>query len=201
MAAVALLVFGLYLLMAFGVRGAQQYRRTGDFGFRGVSGRPGSLEWWGGALFALALVLGLAAPILVMTDMAAPLGTLDHPAVRVAGVVLAAAGTTGTLAAQHSMGASWRVGVDRSEATRLVTTGAFAWARNPVFTAMITAGLGIALLAPNLVALTGLAALTAAIEIQVRAVEEPYLLTSHGRTYRDYAARTGRFLPGLGRLT
>ncbi|MGH3980435.1 MAG: methyltransferase family protein [Pseudonocardiaceae bacterium] len=72
--------------------------------------------------------------------------------------------------------------------------------RNPVFTAMLTAGLGLALLAPNLVAATGLLALVAAIEIQVRAVEEPYLLRTHGTNYRDYASGTGRFLPGVGRL-
>ncbi|WP_267284165.1 methyltransferase family protein [Amycolatopsis japonica] len=69
-----------------------------------------------------------------------------------------------------------------------------------MFTAMIAAALEITLLAPNLVAFAGLVALAAAIEIQVRAVEEPYLLTAHGSAYRDYASRTGRFLPGLGRL-
>jgi protein-S-isoprenylcysteine O-methyltransferase Ste14 len=41
----------------------------------------------------------------------------------------------------------------------------------------------------------------AAIQMQVRAVEEPYLLRTHGDNYAAYAARVGRFLPGLGRLT
>ena len=39
-----------------------------------------------------------------------------------------------------------------------------------------------------------------ALEIQVRLVEEPYLLRQHGDAYRNYAARVGRFVPGLGRL-
>jgi len=34
----------------------------------------------------------------------------------------------------------------------------------------------------------------------VRAVEEPYLLDTHGDAYRGYATRVGRFLPGVGRL-
>ena len=31
-------------------------------------------------------------------------------------------------------------------------------------------------------------------------VEEPYLLKVHGSAYAEYAARVGRFLPGVGRL-
>ena len=59
---------------------------------------------------------------------------------------------------------------------------------------------GLAALTPNLLALAGVAALLAALELQVRRVEEPYLLRTHGARYRRYAARTGRFLPGIGRL-
>jgi protein-S-isoprenylcysteine O-methyltransferase Ste14 len=45
-----------------------------------------------------------------------------------------------------------------------------------------------------------LACVLLSIQIQVRLVEEPYLLRVHGDAYRRYAARTGRFVPGLGRL-
>ncbi len=38
-----------------------------------------------------------------------------------------------------------------------------------------------------------------ALEIQVRLVEEPYLQRVHGEAYRRYAARTGRFMPWIGR--
>ena len=41
--------------------------------------------------------------------------------------------------------------------------------------------------------------LVAAVQLQVRVVEEPYLRRVHGRVYRGYAARVGRFVPGLGR--
>ena len=84
--------------------------------------------------------------------------------------------------------------------TSLVTTGPFAVVRNPIFAAMLPASLGLALLVPNAVALAGLAALWLALEIQVRLVEEPYLLRAHGDSYRQYAGRVGRFVPGLGRL-
>jgi protein-S-isoprenylcysteine O-methyltransferase Ste14 len=39
-----------------------------------------------------------------------------------------------------------------------------------------------------------------ALELQVRAVEEPYLVRTHGNEYRAYASRVGRFVPGIGRF-
>ena len=98
------------------------------------------------------------------------------------------------------MGESWRIGVDEQERTELVTSGPFAVVRNPIFAAMLPASLGLALLVPNASRSSGSAALVLALEIQVRLVEEPYLLRVHGDAYRDYAARVGRFVPGLGRL-
>ena len=64
---------------------------------------------------------------------------------------------------------------------------------------MMTFGFGIALVTPNLVAIAGFLLLAATIELQVRIVEEPYLLTVHGDAYRDYLANVGRFVPGVGR--
>jgi protein-S-isoprenylcysteine O-methyltransferase Ste14 len=55
-------------------------------------------------------------------------------------------------------------------------------------------------MAPNLLALSGFVLLLAAIELQVRVVEEPYLLATHGQSYADYASRVGRFIPGVGQF-
>ncbi|MFZ3348795.1 MAG: hypothetical protein WA248_27530 [Mycobacterium sp.] len=38
----------------------------------------------------------------------------------------------------------------------------------------------------------------AGLELQVRRVEEPYLLAKHGAAYRRYTASVGRFIPGVG---
>jgi protein-S-isoprenylcysteine O-methyltransferase Ste14 len=65
---------------------------------------------------------------------------------------------------------------------------------------LILTAAGLALLVPNAASLVGLVALVVGIEIQVRRVEEPYLLRTHGDAYASWAARTGRFLPGIGRL-
>jgi protein-S-isoprenylcysteine O-methyltransferase Ste14 len=53
---------------------------------------------------------------------------------------------------------------------------------------------------PNLVSLAGLAVALAALQLQVRRVEEPYLLGKHGQAYRSYTASVGRFIPGMGMI-
>ncbi|WP_187438270.1 hypothetical protein [Actinomadura decatromicini] len=50
-----------------------------------------------------------------------------------------------------------------------------------------------------MISLFGLVLTVATIELQVRAVEEPYLRRLHARDYDRYAAEVGRFLPALGR--
>ena len=199
MAWVALGSFALYLGLAFGLRTLVQLRRTGSSGFHGVSGRPGSAEWLGGVLFVVALVAGLAAPVLDLAGVLDPVGLLDADVTRAAGIAVFALGLAATLAAQFAMGDAWRIGVDPGERTELVTSGPFALVRNPIFSGMLPASLGLALMVPNAVALLGLLALLVALEIQVRLVEEPYLLSVHGERYVAYAAGVGRFVPGVGR--
>ena len=196
----ALAGYLLFGALAFGLRSVIQLRRTGSTGFRGVSGRPGSLAWFGGVLFPVAIAVALAAPILAASGWLAPFGALDRPLVHALGGLLYAAGIAGTLWAQLAMGRSGRVGVDPDERTALVAHGPFRWVRNPIYTWMICTSVGLVLLSPNWLAVASFAMLLAALEIQVRAVEEPYLLSMHGETYRRYAASTGRFVPGIGRL-
>lgn len=196
----ALAGFAVFFLLAFGLRSLIHYRRTGTTGFVGLSGRPGSAEWWGGVLFALALVAAVAAPLLQLAGAVEPAAWLAQPWARAVGGLLYLAGVAGTLWAQFAMGESWRIGVDTGARTALVAAGPFRWVRNPIFTAMSLATLGLALLVPNVVSLIGVAALALALEIQVRLVEEPYLHRVHGDHYRRYAASAGRFLPRLGRL-
>jgi protein-S-isoprenylcysteine O-methyltransferase Ste14 len=197
LAKLALTFYLLYLVLAFGLRTLVQWRRTGDHGFRFTGFSASLAERAGALLFVLALALGLAGPVLEL------LGVLDAreewrlPAL---GTALALAGIAGTLHAQLAMGASWRVGVDPGERTALRTDGPFALVRNPIFSWMTTTAAGLALLVPNAASLVGLAALVLGIELQVRLVEEPYLLRAHGEAYASWAERTGRFFPGIGRL-
>jgi protein-S-isoprenylcysteine O-methyltransferase Ste14 len=200
MATLALILYAVYLLLAFGLRILIQYRRTGSTGFHGLGGRPGSAEWIAGIGFTVALLLGAAAPVLALLGWVGPIASLDTSTTHVLGSALALLGIAGTLYAQLAMGTSWRIGVDPEERTTLVTSGPFALVRNPIFSAMLPTALGLTLLVPSWVSVAGLVGLTVALELQVRVVEEPYLLQAHGRNYADYAARVGRFIPGIGRL-
>jgi protein-S-isoprenylcysteine O-methyltransferase Ste14 len=130
-----------------------------------------------------------------------PVDALDGDAATALGVVLASLGIAITAIAQFAMGDAWRIGVDASERTELVVHGPFSVVRNPIFAAMIPSFAGIALLAPNAVTIAGAILLLAALELQTRLVEEPYLSTVHGERYTTYAARVGRFLPGVGRVS
>lgn len=98
------------------------------------------------------------------------------------------------------MGASWRTTVDATETPALVTTGPFRLMRNPIYTGPIVMTAGLALTVPNAVSAAGLACMVIGVELQVRRIEEPYLDRIHQATWRRYAARVGRFLPGIGRL-
>lgn len=196
----ALVLYLLYLGLAFVLRTILHRRRTGSSGFHGISGSPGSPEWLGGVLFVAAFVGGIAAPVLDLAGLVEPIGALDESSIQWTGVTLFALGLAATLLSQQAMGRSWRIGVEERERTDLVTDGPFEIVRNPIFASMLPTSLGLVLLVPSVVALAAFAALVAALQIQTRMVEEPYLLRSHGEEYERYSARIGRFVPGVGRL-
>jgi protein-S-isoprenylcysteine O-methyltransferase Ste14 len=195
---VALALFALYGLVGIGIRIWVQVRRTGDTGFRGLSGTPGSIEWLAGVLFVVAVVAGVTAPVAGLLGLGQVPG-LDRTWLQMVGVVLAVLGIAGTFVTQLAMGRSWRIGVDETERTDLVDTGPFAIVRNPIYTAVLITIGGIALVVPNVIALLGWCLLVLAIELQVRAVEEPYLHRLHGETFERYVATVGRFIPLVGR--
>ncbi|WP_378730245.1 methyltransferase family protein [Nocardia brasiliensis] len=197
MAVAALVLIGVWLLVAVGARTVVQLRRVGNTEIR-VRDRPGTAQWWAKMISTVGFLGIVAAPIAELLGLE-PFPVLDAQPIRGTGAALAVAGIALTFVSQLSMGASWRADVDPDVRTALVTTGPFRWVRNPVLTGVGATCSGVALLVPNAVALGGLVFALAAIEIQVRQVEEPYLRSAHGAAYAEYAAHTGRFLPLLGR--
>jgi protein-S-isoprenylcysteine O-methyltransferase Ste14 len=197
----SLWLWSLFGLLALVLRVVLHVRSTGETGLRGISGRPGSVEWFAGIGFVAAIAGGVLAPVLALSDDVEAIDALDTTFVQVLGIVIYAAGLLAVLIAQGTMGGSWRVGVDLSERTTLVTGGPFSIVRNPIFSAMLATMLGLALLVPSWVAFGSIALLLISLELQIRLVEEPYLSRTHGEAYERYASSVGRFLPGIGRLT
>ena len=192
----ALVLYGTGLLAAFGLRTVWQLRRTGRSGWVGVARDAGAAARLGAALFGAALLAGLVGvigPVVgAVPVMSAP------PVVAAAGLLLTVAGLVVVLVSQAQMGRSWRIGVDPGERTDLVTGGVFGWARNPVFTGMVAVQLGVAVMVPSWWSVAAVLLLVGSVQLQVRVVEEPYLRRVHGRAYGGYAARVGRFVPGVG---
>lgn len=200
MAAAALALYGISLTLTFGVRIAVQVRRTGSTGVHGLPDDARPVEWLAGALFIAGLASGAAAPVLALLGILEPIPALDGAVGHAIGLVLACGGIVLTFLAQLAMGDAWRIGVDPEDRTDLVTDGPFGLVRNPIYSAMLPTVLGLVLMVPNAVALGALAALATGLELQVRLVEEPYLLRVHGEAYAAYAARVGRFVPKMGLL-
>lgn len=98
MAIAALLLYGVWLSVAFGVRAFVQWRRTGDTGFRRFDGTAGSAEWWAGILFIISLIAGVLAPTADITGVLEPIALLDTSPLRTGGAVLACLGITATVA-------------------------------------------------------------------------------------------------------
>jgi len=196
----ALALYGLLLFLTFGVRVAIQLRRTGSSGVHGLGPGTDPLELFVGAIFAAGLIGGGLAPVLALNGAVEPIAALDGAVGHALGLALALTGIVAVFAAQLAMGDAWRIGVDPDERTQLVTDGPFRLVRNPIYSAILPTVLGLALMVPSPLALVALALLAIGLELQVRLVEEPYLLRTHGDAYARYAARVGRFVPGIGLL-
>ncbi len=193
-----LALLGLYFGVNFGVRTWRHWRATGTSGWRGLSGRMGSAEWFGGVLFVLGIALGVAGPLATQFG-GVPELLRPRPwwtdAVAVGTVLL---GISGTTWAQFAMGDSWRIGVRQEERTEFVERGPFRWVRNPIFSFMLLTTAGLAALLTNLLSIGALLCLAIGVELQVRFAEEPYLRRMHGDHYIEYCRRVGRFVPGVG---
>jgi len=78
--------------------------------------------------------------------------------------------------------------------TALVTSGPFAWSRNPIYLALNCAYLGAAVLLDSWWPILFLAPVLIALQRLVIAREERFLATKFGDAYRSYAGHVRRWL-------
>ena len=200
MAKLAAVLLVVFLVLTLFVRVAVQLRATGKTGLIGLRKGAGPLEYLSGLLFVGGMAVAVVSIELVLQDDLDPIDALDVGALHAIGIALAALGGTAVFLAQLGMGANWRIGVSEDQGTDLVTGGWFQICRNPIYAAMIVGWIGFTLMVPTWLAFAALMMIAAGLELQVRVVEEPYLVRTHGSEYGAYAARVGRFVPGVGRL-
>jgi protein-S-isoprenylcysteine O-methyltransferase Ste14 len=172
------------------------WRATGRFAIVGHHDPVGRVM---GALLAVWLLAVLVWAIGLEWLGPAALDVWSAPrAIRLAGWALVALGVIGTAVAQWQMGASWRIGIDERP-TELVTGGVFRVVRNPIYAALLVGLAGVVLVTPSPWTVVGWVGAAQLLLVQVR-FEEQHLERLHGAKFRAWAARVGRFLPGVGRL-
>lgn len=188
--------YALFITLAFGVRSVVHLRLTGALPWV----RPSSATQWvsegllaaGGAATFIACILSVAGVIPSIEG-------LDSAPGRALGAGLIVGAIALSVTTQAQMGRSWRAGVDPAARTELVTHGVFGSVRNPFYVSMILAAAGVALMIPSALSVAAVMVTVAGAEAVVRLSEEPYLQRVHRDAFAAYRARTGRFLPGLGR--
>ena len=95
--------------------------------------------------------------------------------------------------ALHSLGNSWRIGIDRDTPGPLVTGGIFRWTRHPIYVAFDLLFVGSFLGLGRLIFLVlALAWIPLMHSYMVR--EEQFLMRVHAESYRDYCRCVGRYI-------
>lgn len=114
--------------------------------------------------------------------------------VRYIGFALALIGTCVFILSILQMADSWRAGVSKNEKTALVTTGVYAFSRNPAFLGFDLVYIGILLMFfnPILWILSFLGAFI--FHLQIVNVEEEFLLLSFGQEYLNYKKAVNRYI-------
>jgi protein-S-isoprenylcysteine O-methyltransferase Ste14 len=190
------LLFLTYFAVAFVWPSVRVWRQTGLNPYV----LPSSDDAYGFVTSGFRFVLvGLGLYVVVQAfwaDTDRMLGTLEwlaHSEARAVGWALLNASLVWTVIAQTQMGKSWRIGIDQKNRTNLVTSGLFAYSRNPIFLGMRISMLSLVLLRPNVVTVAAALAADVLIQIQVR-LEEDFLMKQHDAKYQEYMNKTRRWL-------
>jgi protein-S-isoprenylcysteine O-methyltransferase Ste14 len=109
------------------------------------------------------------------------------------GVLFCFAGLLLLLGSLVSFGQSFRVGIDTEHPDKLITTGVFAFSRNPIYVAFAMILIGQFLIFPNWILLVYVAAGIWLFHRQVLR-EEEYLKKHYGKEYLEYSHRVRRYL-------
>jgi protein-S-isoprenylcysteine O-methyltransferase Ste14 len=157
-------------------------------------------ETWEGAGERLAHVLMMAAAFYLVAIYDARLGKLNERFMRERqwvtdlGVALAFAGAGFAIWARHHLGRYWSARVAIVSEHKLIRTGPYARMRHPIYTGMLVALVGTALVTGEYRALVGLGIVLYGLTRKAKK-EEAFLAAQFGEDYQEYRRRTGFFLP------
>jgi protein-S-isoprenylcysteine O-methyltransferase Ste14 len=149
---------------------------------------------------ALAIALVSVQFVLLLALAFLPHGTLwpVNLGVTVVAILLGLAGAVIAVLGVLGLGPALTASPIPREHAPLVTGGVYGLVRSPIYTGLMTGGLGLALIGASVWHIAAWLALVLLLAGKAR-WEERMLLAEHS-DYAAYGARVGRFLPGVGRL-
>jgi protein-S-isoprenylcysteine O-methyltransferase Ste14 len=118
----------------------------------------------------------------------------DSESVRRVGLVLTLAGLAFTVWARIHLGQFWSARVGLKEDHELIQSGPYAWVRHPIYSGILVAVIGSAVVAGDYRAL--LAVVLVWVGLSLKARREEKLLSEHfGEAFVQYRQRTGALVP------
>ncbi|HWD59776.1 MAG TPA: isoprenylcysteine carboxylmethyltransferase family protein [Stellaceae bacterium] len=114
----------------------------------------------------------------------------------VIGMVLVAAGLWFAIWARWHLGRNWSGTVTVKEHHALIVDGPYRWVRHPIYTGMLAALLGTALVIGAPYGFIGTALILTGFVVKLR-VEEARMRETFPGDYERYSARTARLVPGI----
>jgi protein-S-isoprenylcysteine O-methyltransferase Ste14 len=186
-----------FIVLVFVMPSVRVYRQTGINPFRFATHYDEAHDYIGKLLkvFILALLITVCCYSFLpgVYIWLAPFHYLEMPAIQVTGWLLVHLTLPGILIAQQQMKQSWRIGIDYTNQTELITSGLFAWSRNPIYVFLLMALLGLFCIIPNAITFAVLCGAYMILQITMR-LEEAFLLKQHGSRYEEYRKKVKRLV-------
>lgn len=116
------------------------------------------------------------------------------PATWITGLALTACGVGLGIWARLTLGANWSGVVTLKKDHELICTGLYRWIRHPIYSGILLAMIGTALIKGHLRGWLGFAVVLATFYFKARR-EEDFLRQEFGQGFEEHARNTGMFLP------
>jgi protein-S-isoprenylcysteine O-methyltransferase Ste14 len=115
---------------------------------------------------------------------------------RALGCLLALAGVAFAVRARQVLGENWSVAVQLKQGHELIERGPYRWVRHPIYSGLLLAFLGTAVLVGELRGLLALAIVAVSFWFKLQ-LEERWLGEQFGPAYADYRKRVKALVPGI----
>jgi protein-S-isoprenylcysteine O-methyltransferase Ste14 len=185
----------LYFLLVFVLRSILLWRKTGinPLTFK----KTDNAHDYNGKVFAFItifelIVVGIYAFKNEWYEYLLPFWYLEYSVLQKIGWIFLVVSLILVWFSQSKMANSWRIGIDEDNSTKLVTNGMFSISRNPIFSGIMIANIGLFLTIPNAFTLLIVSLSTISVNTQIR-LEEDFLKREFGNEYIEYAGKVRRW--------